>query len=284
MYGNLQERGQENKMTIGIIGYGVVGKHLHNLFDAAGQKTVIYDKYKPGFDDATRRNEINRCDLVFVAVPTPAQCNGECDISEVAEATSWIEPPICIKSTVEPGTTEKLIAATGKRIVFSPEYIGETPFHKSREFASPDLIAIGGDRAVSELFADAYRLALGPEPRYFLTDSLTAELAKYMENCFFATKVAFVAQFYMLAKHLNADFTQMREIWVADSRVGRSHSTVVGDPGFGGRCLPKDLSALVALGHKVGLPLDLLEAVQEFNVNTCGRSAAPFQSTVGRER
>ena len=172
---------------------------------------------------------------------------------------------MCIKSTVVPGTVNRLASITGKRIVFSPEYVGETPFHKSKQTQEPDLVAVGGDLDTCELVLDAYRSVLGPQPQYFVTDSVTAELSKYMENCFFATKVAFVAEFYLLAKHFGANFTQMREIWVADTRVGRSHSTVVSKPGFGGRCLPKDLSAIIYQARQQGETPTLLEAVQILN-------------------
>jgi nucleotide sugar dehydrogenase len=172
---------------------------------------------------------------------------------------------MCIKSTIPPGTVKRLVASSGKQIAFSPEYVGETPYHRSHESLIPDLIAVGGEEKICELVVTAYRAVLGPEPRYFVTDSVTAELAKYMENCFFATKVSFVAEFYLLAATLGANFTMMREIWTADTRVGRSHSTVVGDLGFGGRCLPKDLAAIIHEARENGIRATLLEAVQDFN-------------------
>jgi nucleotide sugar dehydrogenase len=172
---------------------------------------------------------------------------------------------MCIKSTVVPGTTDRLASETGKKIVFSPEYIGETPFHLSKQITSCDLVAVGGEAATCDLFIKLYQLVLGPEPHYFRTTAATAELAKYMENCFFATKVSFAAQFCLLATAFGADFTVMREIWVADRRVGRSHSTVIGSLGFGGKCLPKDLRAIISWAKEVGANPMLLEAIQEFN-------------------
>jgi len=233
----------------------------------------IYDKFSPLYGSVSCKDEINQCDLVFVAVPTPALDDGRCDISAVREVVEWIQPAICIKSTVPPGTTQQLAVEFGKQIVFSPEYVGETPFHKSLESRIPDLVAIGGDRSVCERFITAYRDVLGPEPRYFVTDSVTAELSKYMENCFFATKVAFVAQFYLLATHFGADFTQMREIWTADTRVGRSHSTVTGKLGFGGKCLPKDLSAIIARTREDGGTAEFLEAIDHYNKELRARNA-----------
>ena len=251
---------------IGIVGYGVVGRHLERLFSKSERLPVVYDKYDVSKGTPSIRNDINECDLVFIGVPTPSLQTCACDMSEVDDAVAWIIPPICIKSTISPGSVKRLVAASGKKIAFSSEYVGETPFHRSTVYDIPDLIAVGGERGICELVVDAYWEVLGPEPRYFVTDSNTAELAKYMENCFFATKVVFVAQFYLLASQYGADFTQMREIWVADVRVGRSHSTVVGDLGFWGKCLPKDLAAIVHETHRMGGEVQLLEAVQAFNL------------------
>jgi UDPglucose 6-dehydrogenase len=252
-------------MKIGIVGYGYVGRHLEQIFSRNDSPTVVFDKYIGMKNTPPLKREINSCDLVFVAVPTPSLQNGGCDISAVEEVVQWVTPPMCIKSTIPPGTVRRLVEESGKQIAFSPEYVGETPFHASTQSMVPELVAVGGERALCELIVNAYRSVFGPEPRYFVTDSNTAELAKYMENCFFATKVAFVAQFFLLASLFGADFTFMREIWVADTRVGRSHSTVVGDLGFGGKCLPKDLSAIVRESLKAGGRAELLEAVQEFN-------------------
>jgi UDPglucose 6-dehydrogenase len=210
-------------------------------------------------------DSINRCDLVFISVPTPSRPDGSCDVTAVEEVVGWVSRPMCIKSTIPPGTTDRLIAQTGKQIAFSPEYTGETAFHPHKSRLSMDVVAVGGRKDIAELIVHVYTLVLGPEPVYLVTDSVTAELAKYMENCFFATKVAFVAQFFLLARAFGADFTTMREIWAADARIGRSHSTIVGSPGFSGRCLPKDLSAILAAALAVECKTPLLDVVDTFN-------------------
>jgi UDPglucose 6-dehydrogenase len=251
-------------MELGIVGYGTVGKHLERLFSRAGFSVSIYDKYIDKYCSRHAKKSVQSSELVFLAVPTPESSSGEIDLSSVEEAVSWLRPPICIKSTVVPGTTSRLISLFNKSIVFSPEYVGETPYHKYSNDLSVDLVVFGGSKADSIPFASVYRQALGPIPQYFFTDPVTAELSKYMENCFFATKLTFVAQFHALASSLGADFDQMREIWVADTRVGRSHSIIVNKPGFSGKCLPKDLAAMVALASQYG-GAPFLEAVQAYN-------------------
>ncbi|HEV2645630.1 MAG TPA: hypothetical protein VGU46_04625 [Acidobacteriaceae bacterium] len=254
-----------NKPKIGIVGLGVVGKVHQEALKAANIETAIFDKFDTRYSGGEQAAAVNDCTLVFISVPTPSNADGSCDVSAVEEVVGWVNSPMCIKSTIPPGTTDRLVAITGKQITFSPEYTGETVFHAHKSHLSKDIVAVGGSRNAAQLVVDIYAQILGPEPIYMITDAITAELAKYMENCFFATKVAFVAQFFMLAQSFGADFTAMREIWTADARVGRSHSTVVGSPGFGGRCLPKDLSAILAAARQVGCKPELLEAVDLFN-------------------
>jgi|ERR1039458_3846337 UDP-glucose 6-dehydrogenase len=88
------------------------------------------------------------------------------------------------------------------------------------------------------------------------------------ENCFLATKVAFVNQFYEVAQVLDVDFLELRRLWLLDPRIGPSHSSVTPERGFRGRCLPKDISAIVALMRLEG-GAPLLQAVMDYNVAIC---------------
>jgi UDPglucose 6-dehydrogenase len=222
-------------------------------------------------------DEINDCDLVFVCVPTPSR-DGHCDISAVEEVVSWVKAPTCLRSTVLPGTTRRLITEYHESITCSPEYVGETVFHPSRTQPIPSFVIVGGDAPHTGRVVEILQQLLGPLPRYFITDPTAAELAKYMENCFLATKVAFVAQFYILASYFAVDFQQVRELWLADDRIGRSHTAVIGELGFGGRCLPKDLEAIITAA-RAGPGAPLLEAVQLFN-NAVRNAASPTQPHV----
>ena len=67
-------------MKIGIVGYGKVGKHLHQLFSSPIHDVRTFDKYDNGLLPACTPTQINECDLVFIAVPTPANSEGGCDL------------------------------------------------------------------------------------------------------------------------------------------------------------------------------------------------------------
>ena len=257
-------------MTIGIVGYGVVGRALAKIFggESSGQELRIYDKGLPGLNDAKSKSAIQTCDLVFVAVPTPESTDGACDISAVREVVEWVKPPMCLKSTVPPGTVNNLVTGTGKKVCFSPEYVGETKWHPLKEIETHGFIIVGGEKSVCDLVVRAYQKFLGPLTHYYITDAKTAELCKYMENAFLATKVAFVNQFYDLASAYGVNYNELREVWLADERVGRSHTIVTEERGYRGRCLPKDMAAIIHAAKTVG-GAPLLEAVDRYNDEVC---------------
>ena len=258
-------------MNIGIVGYGFVGRRLADLFGCV-HKVTIYDKALPGYSSASQREALNSCDVVFVAVPTPTGPDGlSCDLTQVHETLSWIKVPTCIKSTVPPGTTESVASWFNAPIAVSPEYMGESSQHHWKTPDSYGFQIIGGARTVAELVIAAYRESSRRTIEFHVTDSTTAELAKYMENCFLATKVAFVNQFYDLAKSLGVDFNEVRNLWLLDPRIGSSHTYVREGRGFGGRCLPKDLRAIIAVANSFG-GATLLEAVNDFNEAVCGQA------------
>jgi UDPglucose 6-dehydrogenase len=252
-------------MRVGIVGYGVVGHALERILRRGSHDIAIYDKFKRPFDGDDLKVEINRCDLVFLAVCTDQKPEtGECNLLEVDECVSWILPPICIKSTIIPGTVEKLCREYGKPIAFSPEYLGEHPNHPWREIDSAGFVIVGGDTQIQDLVISVLQTCVNREVQFYRASATTAELCKYMENCFLATKLAFVNQFFEIAKVHGIEFETLRELWLLDSRVGRSHTEVRGNGAFGGKCLPKDLRAIIAaMKERGGAPL--LEAVSNYN-------------------
>ena len=262
-------------MNLGIVGHGVVGSAMERLFRCTTQHTLaLYDKFKPGCSSAEHINAINRCDLVFVSVPTPASSDGQgCDLSAVEECVAWIQAPMCIRSTIIPGTCDRLAAATGKPLAFSPEYLGESSSHPWPEDAMCGFLIAGGPDHLLDLVEQAYRPAMREGTQFLRTTALTAELCKYMENCFLATKVAFVNQFFDIAAVFGVDYLDLRKLWLADPRIGESHTSVTAERGFRGRCLPKDISAMIAVMQLHG-GAPLLEAVRSCNDTVCATADA----------
>ena len=249
------------KLKVAVVGAGIVGQAMKDL---CGPETVLFD-IKPGF--STDREAVNACDAAFVCVPTPAAADGSCDTSIVEEVVSWVRTPlILLRSTVSPGTTDRLRSAYKKRIVFQPEYLGESPDHFFGSVRHRTFVVLGGEPADTSAAADFYKHFYNSYVQFYFTDALTAELAKYMENAFYAVKVTFVNEFYAIAKAHGVDFNALREIWLADTRISRDHTFVYPDDrGFGGKCLPKDMSAIVKAAKEKGCDARLLEAVFQIN-------------------
>ena len=252
-----------------IVGYGVVGKAMHDLLPDA----VLYD-VTPGV--GSDRDAVNACDMAFVCVPTPQSESGACDTSAVEETVAWLETPIIVlRSTVPVGTTDELSRRYGRRIVFQPEYLGETAAHPFADVTQRKFIILGGKRDDTNRVADAYSKLYHADVQFHFSDARTAELAKYMENCFFAAKVTFCNEFFGIAESLGIEYNELRELWLADPRISRDHTFVYPDNrGFAGKCLPKDLAAIIATGEDVGYSAAMLKAIREVN-ETFRKASAP---------
>lgn len=262
---------------VSIIGYGYVGKALHNFFKDH-YEVYIYD---PHIENSSTKREINKTDFAFISVPTPRGDNGECDISIVEETVKWLKvDTIIIKSTVEIGTTEMLKNKYGKDIVFSPEYIGESSYWSPYEFHTDmketPFFIFGGDKNSCSNVIDLFLPVTGPCKRYITSDSKTAEMAKYMENSFYATKITFCNEMYDICDKIDVDWNEVRELWLADPRINPMHTAVFKDKrGFSGKCLPKDTSALNFIAKENNLPSLLLDSVLRSNDNFLNKNKKP---------
>lgn len=244
---------------VAIIGLGHVGSIMRELFP----DSVVYDEPK----EIGTRESVNNCSVAFICVPTPQGKEGACDTSIVEYVLTWIESKVVVlRSTVPVGFSDAAKRRYNKRIVFQPEYYGETNAHPFANPHSRSWITLGGDITDTRLVANIYRHVFTSELVVHMVDARTAELAKYMENCFLALKVTFCNQFYDLAQASDVDYDQLRETWLLDPRIGRSHTFVYQDNrGYGGSCLPKDLSSTIMQAKALGVKVPLLEAVAATN-------------------
>lgn len=277
------------KKKIAIVGFGYVGEAMHQLFSYGEQfELVTYDvkmlKTYPGEGRAEERERarepLRGSHLAIVCVPTPMRGDGAADISAVQDVAAWIPDYaelVLIKSTVPPGTTDSLnqrLPAGGEpvgRFHFSPEYAGEgknyvAPWRHPdpRDSLSHDFVIVGGPHA--NLVLDFFARVMATDAKYIATSAVAAELAKYAENAFLATKLRFCFELAEIAGAHGVAWSELRELWLCDSRVGRSHTLVHrGQDYFSGKCLPKDLSALVYAAHEKGVAAELLSAVSAAN-------------------
>lgn len=251
---------------IGIVGYGVVGMEMEELFPGA----EVYDPVK----SLGNRHDINECRVAFVCVPTPSLPDGGCDTSIVEEVVDWLRTElIIIRSTVAPGTTSRLQAEKPfSKIVFQPEYLGETVAHPFEHESERKFVILGGTRKACDKAVELYQTVYNASVQFMFMTSIEAEIVKYMENTAIATMVSLCNEFYEICNHFGVSYNIVREGFLMDSRMSRYFTFVYPkDRGFGGKCLPKDLAAIVEATEKVtGYSPDFIKAVLKYNKNLRG--------------
>ena len=247
----------KSKLKIGIVGYGYVGKAVADFFKVS-KYTLHQSIHSINTYDITgfpsMKEYVNDSDIAFVCVPTESNEKGECDTSAVEEVLGWLKTPlIVIKSTVSPGTTDRLVKETGKRIVFSPEFIGEPTYHtEDQRMLKTPFHIFGGSSEDTKKLVEIYQRIAGPSKQYIQTDSKTAEMTKYTLNTFLATKLTFCYEFDQITRAHQADYNKVRDLWLLDPRISSSHTSVFHDQTvpFDGKCLPKDTLALAKFAER----------------------------------
>lgn len=228
-------------MKILIAGYGNIGKHVEKeLKELKKDATIyIYDKYKKEFNDNSLiTNEI--FDFCFICVPTEMNPDGSADISEVEWCIDSIRSDVFIIKSAIPVTTTENLCKTN--VVVSPEYYGTT----QHSLESPNFCILGGDKEYTHKVAQLYSKVKNGSFRFIFTNTRTAELAKYMENCWLATKVTFCNEFADIAEAFGISYDDLRECFIADERVNPSHTYVYDDKRYyDSHCLNKDIPSLI---------------------------------------
>ena len=269
-----------NNSKIGILGNGFVGEAQAFAFSTVCE-TYIFDidplKSK---DDL---NTIHSCDFVFVCVPTPMSKDGSQDLSFVESVFKYStdKPIYILKSTVLPGTTDDLVKKYPNiKIVFSPEFLTERT--AKLDMLTQARIILGGNEElvnkVEELFLLRFK-----NKNIIKTNSRTAELIKYMNNSFFATKVSIMNEFKILCDKIGANWDDAIHGFAADGRIGDSHLNVPGHDGklgYGGTCFPKDVNAILNFSEKNNINLNTIRGGWKTNLEV--RSERDWEQKEGR--
>ena len=262
---------------IGIIGRGFVGTAVEFGFSAQCGCNAIIKSFD--IDESRKKDSldatVNKSDFIFVSVPTPSNHTG-IDLSSLISALESIEQVnrrndniILIRSTIIPGTTKKLDEKFKKlNIVFNPEFLTERT--AKFDFINQSRFIIGGDPKFTNMVAQLYKWRFGSTALIIQTNFETAELIKYMNNCFFATKVSFLNEMKILSQKIGADWDTSVQGFVSDGRIGHSHIQVPGPDGklgFGGNCFPKDVKAILEFSKKLGVNLNTIKGAWETNLD-----------------
>ena len=268
------------KIKVGIIGNGFVGEAQAFAFSSVAD-VYIFD-IDPLKSTHTIES-INDCDFVFVCVPTPMNLDGSQDFSIVENIfkDASKKPIYIIKSTILPGSTEKLNNKYKTlKVVFSPEFLTERT--AKLDMLTQSRIIIGGKDSITEKVKKLFELRF-KNKNIILTDSKTAELIKYMNNTFFATKVSIMNEFNMLCNKIGANWEDAIHGFASDGRVGDSHLNVPGHDGklgYGGTCFPKDVNALLLFAKQFNISLNTVEGGWKTNLKV--RPEKDWEKNIGR--
>jgi UDPglucose 6-dehydrogenase len=274
---------------VGICGFGVVGKGIYKLLK--DDVKAIYDPYTEVPDTVgSKKSDFSNMDLIVICVMTKELKDGSCDVSIVEDSIKWAhtmspKAVILIKSAIVPGElkriSEEVSGTLGRlRLVCSPEYMGEskyfTPFWKYPDptnMESHPWQVFGGEKEDTSLCVDIFKRRMSVDTMQLQTTLMTAALCKYAENTFFALKVTFCNEWYDIAKAYGVDYNELRECWLADTRINRNHTLVFPkDRGYGGKCFPKDVKAIINDAGKAGVDAELMKAVDKVNERIRGAS------------
>jgi nucleotide sugar dehydrogenase len=278
--------------NVGIIGLGYVGRAILESYKLNNEFKIIHT-----FDTNSNTNPscstlidlVHNSDLIYICVPTPMLPNGECDTSIVEDVIQNInkisitDKILVIKSTVPPGTTQSLQNKyASHKIIFNPEFLTEANY--LLDYQNQDVFIVGANEEKYAHIVIEEQKKLISAKNIFITDPTTAEMYKYIVNSFLAVKVSFANEMASIANSLNLNWDTLQSLLITDSRLGKTHWKVPGPDGsygFGGTCLPKDLSAIITIANKLDIKLPILNAVLYRN-NNIDRPEKDWEKLKGR--
>lgn len=289
-------------MDISIIGSGYVGLVTGACFADVGHNVICVDNdegkiktlragripiYEPGLEEIVHRNVsahrlhfsssiregVDKSQIIFIAVPTPPQPNGDVDLSFIEKVSREIADVltdyrvIVDKSTVPVKTGER-VAETIKRynrhgakfdVVSNPEFLREGC--AIRDLMHPDRIVIGAQsQHAVDLMKKVYEPFMAP---VLVTGINSAELIKHAANSFLALKISYINAISAICDASGADVEKVADGIGMDRRIGRQFLNA--GIGYGGSCFPKDVAAFIQISEQLGVPFHLLKEVQRIN-------------------
>ena len=296
-------------MNLTVIGTGYVGLVSGTCFAEMGNTVTCIDVdekkinglkkgiipiYEPGLEAMVQRNiksktlhfstnlaeNLEKCDIAFIAVGTPMGEDGSADLKYVLQVAKEIGRNmqhsliIVDKSTVPVGTADKvretILKELDKRnieidfhVVSNPEFLKEGD--AINDFMKPDRVVVGSDdekstKKMRDLYSPFFRSSMD---RLITMDVRSAEMTKYVANAMLATKISFMNEVANICELVGADVNKVRIGIGSDSRIG--YSFIYPGSGYGGSCFPKDVKALKKTAQEHGYKARLISSVEDVN-------------------
>jgi len=251
-------------MRIGVCGIGPVGDAISKCFTER-YPVIQYDKYKHigTFD------ELFDTDILFLALPTPfdagTQCYNKYAIESTLERLTGYTGLIIIKSTIEPGTTERYAGMFDLDIVHNPEFLSAKTAYT--DFCQQTHIVIGHPTKINQDKLNKLNKFYSDEFPNAVISSCTSsesESVKLFSNTFYALKVQFFTELYLLCQKADMDYDVIKDVMLKNGWINPQHTSVPGQDGnvsYGGMCFPKDTNALLSYCKTMGTPCSVVEAM-----------------------
>lgn len=264
-------------MKIGIVGVGFVGGATAHVLKKE-HELYLYDKYKEQYNSQENLKELTKnSECVFICVPTPMQPSGAIDYTNIHSSINQLliefekngrDPKDLvgiIRSTAVSGTTDELAKKYPFRFAFNPEFLREK--YAIEDMENTNRIVIGANESETALKVEQIYKPIFPNAEYVFVDLKTAEMIKYAANVTLASQVAIANEIYQICETTGVDYEEVKKAILLDERIGRNIDVPGpdGDFGFGGKCFPKDLNALIYLAREKMYRPYLLEEVWRLN-------------------
>lgn len=261
---------REQKVKIGIIGYGFVGKAVGYAFsNDIVEQFVVDPKYNPNTLE-------DLCDwqpnCTFICLPTPSKDDGSIDSKSIDEAVMKLvnrtDSFIVIKSTVTPEIIERITRIDG-RIVYEPEFLTEANAKMDYINAPFRIVGAAQPEAMQHLEGlYSYASITNPAQCIHMTP-VEASFFKYAVNNYLSMKITFMNQLKHIMDDYGGNYNMLTRVLPADRRIGPTHMKIPGPDGkagFGGACFPKDLNAFINfVERKTSVDPTLLKQVKSIN-------------------
>ncbi|HEX5132267.1 MAG TPA: UDP-glucose/GDP-mannose dehydrogenase family protein [Candidatus Krumholzibacteria bacterium] len=235
---------------------------------------------------------VRDAEVVFIAVGTPAQEDGGTDLRFVFDAARDVAKyltgytVVVQKSTSPAGTARKIAAVIEENkpagtefdIVSNPEFLREGS--AVDDFRHPDRVVVGVESArAREMMKQVYRPLYLLETPIVSTTLESAEMIKYASNSFLATKISFINEMAHICELVGANVDEVAKGMGLDGRIGKKflHAGI----GYGGSCLPKDVSSLIHVAHEHGFAAPLITAAHTINHALTDRAMAKLTGALG---
>jgi UDPglucose 6-dehydrogenase len=252
---------EQQKIKLGIVGHGFVGKAVDYAFThELLEKYIVDPKYNYSIDDLCKEGPV----LTFITAPTPMHDNGTVDASIVEDAVLKLikhtASIVVIKSTITPDIINRLYNSIHDqdkvRLTYNPEFLTENNSVEQFIYASHHIIGGASPEACSKVTEFYQMFSMCVSNQFFTMTPQEASFVKYAINSYLGMKVTFFNQLHDAALDFSCSPQRIINSVSADNRIGFAHTRVPGfdgKKGFGGACLPKDMNAFVKFNEDLTL-------------------------------